>query len=849
MMKITLLKLGLGYSKGHKLQTLLLVLGVAVGVAVVVAIDLANNSISRSFQLSTRSLSNNVSHQILGTQSGIPQSVYRKLRVDMGFRFCAPVISRYVGVKELNWRRVRLLGIDPLAAADLEKPTHTGDNSKSRFPMESTTQSPFITLITKPNTVMISEESARKFNLAPGCTLHLHIAGKDVLASIAGVLSSSNHNFNEALSGILLTDIATAQEILEMGEKISYIQLNLDPENTEMLAKIKSQLPPGLQVVPIDQKNIAIRQMSRAFELNLTAFSLLALFVGMFLIYNTITFSVVQRHYLMGTLRALGVTRREIFWMIIWETLIFGLVGTFLGLLLGILLGVGVVRLVIRTVSDLYFPMTVYSFAISSLSLLKGIILGLLASFLSSLLPAREAAMLAPAKVLQRSTQESRVLRFIPGLTIGGIFILLLGTVGLCIPSRRLELGFGGLFFVMVGMLLLVPLMVLVLDKMASPLVVKFFNVPGKIAFRDVSRSLSRTAVSIAALMAAIAVIIGVDTMVASFRYTVINWLEDTFKADIYITGVKDANFTGTLKQFPGIKQIYPIHMSSLTAGNYPNSLLLVLEREEGKRKWRWRIGNEPLVTKCLNEGWVLISETFAWKHRISAKPGSNILLNTDRGMQAFPIAGIFTDFFTQQGTIVMKKKVYQEYWDDYRVSGIGIKVKPGVNVETLMQRINDGFSDKPFVITSHRNMKRIALDVFDRTFTITIALQILATIVAFIGILNTIMSFMLEKMREIGILRANGMTLRQLWRMIMTESGIIGFFSGLLALPLGTILAWILVLVVNKRSFGWTLDFILQPEIYLQAILTAIVAALLAGIYPAYAIGKIKIARALRTE
>jgi putative ABC transport system permease protein len=183
-------------------------------------------------------------------------------------------------------------------------------------------------------------------------------------------------------------------------------------------------------------------------------------------------------------------------------------------------------------------------------------------------------------------------------------------------------------------------------------------------------------------------------------------------------------------------------------------------------------------------------------------------------------------------------------------VFGVSLFVKDGVSVDTVRQEIEGRFgAEYTLLIRSNKGLREAAIEVFDRTFTITVALQVLAGLVAFIGVLNTVMSLMLERSREIGTLRANGMTIGQLWRLVLAESGFIGLLSGIFAIPLGTVMAWVLVFVINKRSFGWTLDFVLQADTYGEALITALSAALLAGIYPVVTIIRRPVAELLRTE
>jgi len=843
-----LLRTGLGYHRAHLLQSLLIVIGIAMGVAMVLAIDIANSTISQSFKFSTESLTGKTTHQIVGTQSGFSQSVFEDLRVKYGHRENAPVIEGHVQVKELEMRTLKLMGIDPFSEMYYRNILNSKASPQSI--------SIFTGLLTEPGRVLISEQLARKADVGVGDHLTLIQEGRENQVVVYGLLQSRDKNSQTALSGVVITDIATAQEFLMMGDQISRIDLIIAEDDDTTLRSIEKNLPPLVTISPAAKRRASIRQMSSSFELNLMAMSLLALLVGMFLIYNTITFSVVQRRKLFGILRALGVTQKEIFFMILGETIILGFIGSLLGLGLGMLLGIGTVRMVGQTVSDLYFVMSTTVFAVSPFNLIKALGLGLVASFVSAVFPAIEAIGVTPVEAIRRSALEKYATRLIPRLSWGGLCLLFLGWAILSVRTQRLELSYTGLLFIVFGSALLVPMISQYLIRLCMWSPLAKYELTVRLAFRNVSRSLSRTAVAIAALMITVSVIVGVGIMVESFRFTVVQWLNDTIRADIYLVGTNrdipslDVDLPEALEGIPGIRELFIVRAVKLNAGKYAGAVLFAMDREIVERKWIWKAGTESDVYDQFANGSVFISETFAWQNGFKLDRGGIINLATELGERSFPVAGIFRDFSARQGVILIKSQIYRQYWGDNRISGIALLSDSGIDVEELIDRINQRLAKNyHFVISSNASIRKNAIDVFDRTFTITVALKILATLVAFIGVFNSIMSMMLERTREIGVLRANGMTISQLWRMLLTEAGVIGFISGLLALPLGTVLAWILIFVINRQSFGWTLEFIVGPHHYLQAIGIAVVASLLAAIYPSYAIGKKLIAEALRTE
>jgi putative ABC transport system permease protein len=371
---IAIFRLARRYIARRFLQSLLFVIGVALGVAMMIAIDLANNSASRAFALSTESVTGKATHQITGGPTGLPSEIYTRLRLEMGLRAAAPVVTDFARGVELGDQPLRVLGVEPFA----EPPFRS---YLSDIQVAGANQNAFQALnnfIAQPNTVLMSETLAQRFGIQPGATITLRPGDTRIKVKVVGLLQAADRVSEQALDDLLLTDIATAQEIIGRPGYITRIDLILPPDYDT--SSITALLPPGVTLTGTQETNGTLAQMTAAFELNLQALSLLALTVGIFLIYNTVTFSVIQRRPLIGTLRALGATRRQIFLLILGEAFLIGLVGTIFGLGLGIIFGRGAVGLVSQTISDLYFTVNVQGVAVAPLTLVKGVFIGLLTS-------------------------------------------------------------------------------------------------------------------------------------------------------------------------------------------------------------------------------------------------------------------------------------------------------------------------------------------------------------------------------------------------------------------------------------------------------------------------------------
>jgi len=254
-------------------------------------------------------------------------------------------------------------------------------------------------------------------------------------------------------------------------------------------------------------------------------------------------------------------------------------------------------------------------------------------------------------------------------------------------------------------------------------------------------------------------------------------------------------------------------------------------------------------VWERMNQGEILVSEALANRLNLFA-PGSQVTLMTSAGWKVFPVMGIIYEYTSSEGSIWTADGVYRSYWNDVGQTSLALRLADGIDVNQLVTQLQDELSSiQQLNIRSNLTLRANVMEVFDRTFAITNAMRLLATIVAFIGVLNTSMLLQMEKQRELGILRALGLTRLQLWKLVLLESGLMGLVSGLLAAPTGYVLSVILVDVINQRSFNWTLNLVPSAWVFGQGWMIAIIAALLAGIYPAWRLNQMAAADAIRYE
>ncbi|PSQ99936.1 MAG: ABC transporter permease [Bacteroidetes bacterium QS_9_68_14] len=833
------------------------VLGVALGVAVVVGIDLANTSADRAFQLSAQRLTGKATHQVVGAGEGLPASAYRRLRTEAGYRASAPVVAEYVQVLGAG-RPFQLLGVDPFAEGPF-RPYVGGGGAGDSAGVD------LGAFMGGEHTALLAAPTARAMGEAPGDTLTVTVDGAPRTLRVAGLIEPRDERARRATRNLLVTDISTAQEVLGMGGpqggQLTRIDLILpDGEQEEKRAKQRLQqaLPPGAQVRRSDARTETVEQMTRAFSLNLSALSLLALVVGLFLIYNTMTFSVVQRRPLLGRLRALGVTRREVFTLVLGEAVLVGAVGTACGLALGMGLAQGLVRLVTRAINDLYFVVNVQEVAVSPWVLAKGAALGMGATLAAAFPPAREAARAKVSVVLQRSRAESAAQKWVPRLAWAGGGVAVLAGALLLAPSQSIWVGYAALFCALLAAALLAPALVVAIARALRPVMEKLFGVLGKMAARGLRQSLSRTGVAIAALMVAVAATVGVGVMTKSFRQTVESWLQYSLQSDVYVqppslvfrrsTATLAPGTADTLAGVKGVAGAHTVRRVEVASSAGPTQLVAIAPGPETRDTYRLKSGNAGAVWPRFRGGKKVVIVSEPYSYRTGVGVGDTLRLQTDRGRAGFHVGAVFFDYASDRGVVTMSRATYDRFYDDRRTSGVALHAVEGLSADSLAKRVRTAAPPgQKLVVQSSRGLREASLKIFDRTFAITNVLRLLAVVVAFIGVLSALMALQLERRRELAVMRAGGMTPGQVGGYVTLQTGLMGLTAGLLALPLGMALAYVLIFVINKRSFGWTLQLEASPGILLQAVFLALVAALLAGAYPAWKMARENPAEAMR--
>jgi putative ABC transport system permease protein len=845
--------------RAHALQrpfrALLTIAGVALGVLASVAIGTANMQVLRSFEEAVTTVAGPAALEIAGHELGVDEAVITSVRAVEGVVSAAPVLEEAVVVAQGKspGQTLEILGLDLLAEA----------RTRGFQILEAETEAALEVLLA-PDALYLGRQVAADWNLGVGSIIEGTVGERLIRLRVVGLIH------NEAARSSLwdrlaVMDIAAAQLLFQSIGRLDRIELVTTPDRPldDIAASLRAVLPPHLVVQRPTQRTKQVENMVWAFQLNLAIMSWVGLLVGMFLIYNTIAFVVTQRRREIGIYRALGMTEWRVAGLFLMEAGLLGLLGGLLGGLGGIWLARSLVSLVSRTISDLYVPVTSGGLMLSMdmltfAAVAKGVLLGTVVSMVGALGPSVEAARTVTVRALAPGDYESTH-RLRAGLC-GWISLVLLALAGICSlmgPVGDLPLfGYIATLCVLGSLSFLAPLCIQVLGMRHPRQESQTMMLGGSlrlIAADQAARHPGRNSVTVSALMVGLSIMIGVAVMVRSFRDTVEVWVDETVMADLVVappawlqgkqvgqaSSALPGTWRATLSAIDGIAAVDALREVSVDVDGQPVALVSRdLQLHAQRSRYRMIHGDSSTALRRAAEtGGILLSEVLATRLRLHE--GSQVSITTPAGPVAVSVEGVFYDYATDGGKMVIDRTRYQREWHDDRVSVFPVYLDAGADAEQVRHSIvtqvtgKDGTTVPPLVIRNHELRKEI-LEIFDRSFVLTYVLEAIAVLVAVLGIVNTLVTAVLERRREFATLRAIGAGVRQVERLVLWEAAYLGLIGAVLGVVGGLLLALLLIHVVNKQSFGWTIQMTVPAGLILQAVGLALTAALVAGYFPA---------------
>lgn len=847
------ISLSWSHLREHRVRSLLTLFGVALGVAVTLAIRMANTSIERSFVQSFAAVAGRSQLEVGRGNLGMRETLIPRIAAVPGVARVIPRIeatATVVGTRET----LVFLGLDLLSA-----------NPFSGYPL-SGTKDPRdrLRLLVDPHSVLLPRPLADSLGLSPGGSFAVVTDRGPVNLVVRGILEEGGKHGVLLPRDTVLLDLSAAQWLFRKVGRIDRIGIVLKPGASE--AAVKSRLMAldhgALTVERPQERTRQVEKMIASFQLNLTILSFIALGVGVFLIYNALSFAVLTRREEIGVLRALGVGRRQILSLFLAEGGLYGVAGSLLGTLLGWILAAGALRMMARTVGALYVAGAAPRLLAEPRVLLLGGVVGVGAALAGTLVPALEAARVVPREALSPGGHDERAGRrwILWGAMGGGLLVL----AAVCALRKVVGpfpwYGYAAAFLTVAGFAFLAPAGIVLVSALARPLAARLAAEIGALGVDSFRLGLRRNSIAVAALLTSVAMLVGVWTMVHSFRRTVEQWISSTIRADLVVYpaghfqgrsgGRLDPALAARIESLPGVAAVDMYRESRILFRGRPVVLASgKFSRLRRYRNLRFRSGNSAAIYDRAGVGrGALVTESFA--RHFGVREGDEISLPTRSGLRKYRVYGVFYDYSTDLGLILIDRDNFLRDFGDAALSTIPVFLRPGASLERVRREIV-GLLPRPgeAVVQTNRQIRDQVLKIFDQTFALTKGLELIAVAVAVLGVISSLLASVVERTRELGILRAVGCAPAQLRRIILIEASLVGVTSHLLGSVCGVLLSLVLIYVINLQTFGWTIQFASPLAIVAEALGVVLGAALVGGFLPAFRAGRVPVARAVRYE
>ena len=825
------------YALRHRFLALINVLSVALGVAVYLAIQITNYSAEQSFAAGVDLVAGRAHLEARGE---IDDALFPRLQTIEGVTAATPLVEAVIILPDFPGEYLHLMGIDPLTNSEFRNFSNFSGAGQDRWFSDS-------------HAITISKAFADTHSLKIGDSIRVETGEGTTFLTVAFLIDTGN-----ADSHFAFMDIGWAQELLGKAGTLSAVLFRVqDPQDPDAVAsRIARVLPANVVVEPPSTRSAQVAKMLAGFRLNLTALSLVSLFVGVFLVYNTISASVIRRREEIGILRSIGVSSAQVRWLFLGEALLYGLIGSVLGIASGLLVARSLLRAVATTISNLYVLTSIEHTYLPWDQVILVFFLGIAATFLGGWVPAQSAVGVSPLQALnlgfliERSERPS--IAWIAGSAAAALVALVSGVAALRSGIRYAA------FLCALSTLLIFCLLAPLLTYWFGRSVSRLFRAAYLIhlAAQNLVRSLFRHAITIAALGSAAAMLVSVSIMISSFRSTVDRWINRRLTADLFITLTQNEiagfqNFVSPdliafLQHLQSIDGVDTYRDSEAES----NGRLIALGVVQGTARNRPQFvggADQQKLRRWHEADTVIVSEPLA--RRFDLREGQTLPLTTPLGPKAFTVAGIFYDYSRDSGLLLMQRANFEKYWHDPRVHSIGVYLKAGATPRQVIEQIRSGYPNaRAYTLRSNRELKGEVDRIFDQTFAVTYLLRSIAMAVAVIGITLNLTVLVKERERELAILRAVGTSISQIVGLILGEAFLLATLSIAIGIVAGCALAFVLTEVINRTFFGWTIPLQIPWEQLASIPLVLLPIALLAGLVPAIQAGRTAIVQAIRT-
>ena len=825
------------YFRKHVLRTMLTVAGIVLGVAVFVGMHTANQSVLFAFSSTVDRIAGKTELQVTAGETGFEEDVLEKVQAAASVRVAVPAIEAVVDTNIAGQGNLLVLGVDM-----------TGDRSLRDYDLDSGDEAVIddpLVFLAQPDSIILTKQFAEKNHLAVNDTIALGTVLGQRKFTIRGVMKTGG--MTSAFGGNLaIMDVYAAQKMFGRGRTFDRVDIGVKPGHTlaEAERELQTALGSGFQIEPPSGRGQQFEAMLSAYSMMVSVSSLFALFIGMFIIYNSFAIAVTQRRSEIGILRALGATRAQIRWLFLGESAVTGVIGSIGGLLFGMLIARGIAASIGTLITDVYgVSQRADEVATSPALLLTALAIGVATSIVAALIPAQNAARVDPVQALQKgkyqalSASESRWRVVLAA--IGGV-----ASVGCLVFSNIRSAFYLGYALAVVVALLLSPILSVALARALRPLLKWIRPVEGALAADSLIQAPRRTSASVAAVMLSLALVVAFAGMARASYDSIIGWMNTALNPDLFVTPsqsivIRTIRFPesmyGELSSVAGVERVQSVRDARIVFRKTPIMVVAVDVKSVSETARREPIegdANDMYRRTAAGEA-LMVSDNLAQLQHL--KVGEILEVPAPYGTIRLPIAGVVLDYSDQQGTILMDRTLFERYWHDDTVNIFRVYLKPGVQMPEVRQRILERYSGRRqvFVLTN-ADLKGYILKITDQWFGLTSVQIAVAVLVAILGIVNTLTVSITDRRRELGVLQAVGGLRGQIRRTIWIEALSIGVLGLVLGFALGAVNLYYILQVVHRDIAGMRLDYEFPFQVAAALVPTILTAAFVAAIWPA---------------
>jgi putative ABC transport system permease protein len=821
------------YARKHLLRCLLTTAGIVLGVAVFVGMHTANQSVLAAFHQTIDRIAGSTQLQISAGEPGFDEDVLEKVQNLREVRAASPVLEATVSTTAGN---LLILGVDML-----------GDRTLRTYDLEGTDDAiddPLV-FLAQPDSLIVTQSFARERDLKVNGKIAMRTMQGDETFTVRGIMKPGG--LASAFGGNLaIMDIYSAQKVFGRGRKFDRIDIALQEGLTldQGIAVLQRTLGPGFQIEPPSTRGQQFESTSRIYSLASNITSVFALFIGMFIIYNTFAIAVTQRRSEIGILRALGATRSQIRTLFLAESAITGLAGTLAGVAFGILMAQGMAGYIGGLLAEVYgISQHADNITINPLLIAGAIAMGVITSLIAAVIPARAAASVDPVKALQKgkhqslSEGENRARRRLAIACAAASVIAL-------IANRNTIVFYAGYLLAVVTAVLLTPALSLWLARALRPALAWMRPVEGALAADSLIQAPRRTSGTVAALMLSLALVISLGGLARSSYNEIAGWMRTALNPDLFVTTAETvtsrtfvfpASLGDGFRALPGVEEVQLVRSVRVMVRNTP---IMVVSADIASLDRRARLpavegtSSDMYRRAAAGEG-VLASENMCRLH--GCKLGDILEIPAPTGILRLPVVGVVRDFSDQQGSLLLERKLFIQKWNDDSVNIFRIYLQPGADGAAVRRAILEKYgSQRRLFVLTNGDLRDYILRLTDQWFGLTYIQIAVAVLVAVLGIVNALTVSITDRRRELGVLQAVGGLRNQVRHTIWLEAAAIGFIGLVLGLALGALQLYYSLEVGRRDLIGMDLGYAFPFQMALALVPVILGAAFLAALAPA---------------